>query len=355
LRLASLFVPLVLGCGGLDPAAPGDGGGLSDEAPPPPCQPALSTDRSFVDVGAAQGSASPMVTLTNRAGCPSGDIIITASEGVTATGCNGPLAGGASCNISISATPTAPGQFSGTVSISANPGAITPLQVNVFGYISDGVIFLVSPAAFDLGPIPLGFRVPPMRVHVSAGMDFDDLVVAASGPDIAIDATATTCTNVLPAGQSCDVVMTFLATSVGSKSEGLTISGGGPLGKVVTVAITANVVTGVYLVVDASSDNPMGGSAFAGQASTPSILVVGNRGDTTSGLLSVTLTGTDAAEFLATSDCATLAPLGTCTVSVVFQPAPASTGRKTATLEVSEFSTSYSALSVPVIGIVVPP
>ena len=184
------------------------------------------------------------------------------------------------------------------------------------------------------------------------GTGLADLTLAASGPDVSIDQDDTTCTPVLAPGASCVVVVDFLATTIGIRSNAVTISGGGTTGKVVTVSITANVVTGVFLVIDPST--PQGGSAIAGQTSEPTTFVVANRGDTTSELLSVAVTGENAAEFLATSTCTTLASLASCTVSVVFQPALCSGPRETATLEVTDTAASAPAVAVPLIGMVTP-
>jgi hypothetical protein len=356
MRRAWICVSLMVGCGGLGAPSPGDGGGLSDEAPPPPCEAALSIDRSIVNLGTLDPGATGVgtVTLTNSGCSPSGDVTITTSAGVIATGCAGPLAGGASCTITVTAVPTATGAFSGTLWISANPGiGPTPFQVVVIATLYPYPLFMVSPYAFDLGPTPLGLRLPLLEMFVSSRAGLTELTVAASGPDVSVEAATTTCGSDLPAGNRCVVSASFRASSVGHKSDAIMIAGGGPAGRVVTVPIVANVVTGVFLVIDPSTTQ--GGSAFAGQTSTPVTFVVANRGDSTSEPLLVTLTGPDAAEFLAASDCTTLAPLGTCTVAVVFQPFPGSVGTKTATLEVSHFGTSYSAVAVPLTGQVQPP
>ena len=63
------------------------------------------------------------------------------------------------------------------------------------------------------------------------------------------------------------MVVDFLAATVGSKSDAVAISAGGPAGKRVTVSITANVVTGVFLVIDPGTEQ--GARALFGQASSP--------------------------------------------------------------------------------------
>jgi hypothetical protein len=351
-----LWVPLIAGCGGLGAPSPGDGGGLSDEALRPPCDFGITIDKSTVNVGmlGADGAASGTVTLTNAGCSPSGDVTLTTSPGVIASGCAGPLPAHASCTITITVVPTTPGVFSGTLSISANPGTgATPLQVAVIAATHAYPLVGASPALFDIGPTPLGFPVGPLEINVWTHDGLTDLTVAASGPDVSIAAASTTCGPVLSAGDRCVVSAIFLPSSVGEKSEAITLTGGGANGRVVTVPIMANVITGVFLAIDPKTTQ--GGSAFAGQTSTPVDFVVANRGDTVSEPLSVAVSGTNAAEFVATSDCTTLAPLATCTVAVVFQPLPGSQGTRSATLEVSRVGTSDAAVSVPLTGLVVPP
>ena len=354
MRRALLLVPLILACGGLDAPGTGDGGLPSDEAPSPPPAASLSLDKSTVNLGAldVNGAGVATVTLTNTGNAASGAVMITARDGVTATGCSGPLAAGASCTISITATPTVAGSFSGSVSISADPGAVTPLLISIITYEGCVPLF-VSPPAIDLGPIPLGFLVPPTKITLSTTCGLTDLTLAASGPDVAIDQDDTTCTAVLAPEASCVVVVDFLAATFGDKSDAVTISAGGPAGKKVTVAITANVVTGVFLVIDPST--PAGASALFGQASSPFTFTVGNQGDTPTGTLSVAVTGPNAADFVATSTCTVLASLGTCTVSVVFQPTASGATRETATLTVADIGARVSIVDVSLIGMVVPP
>jgi hypothetical protein len=347
---------LVVGCGGLAAPEHRDGGPLSHDVLGA-CDGGIIVDRSTVNLSSLDANPSGIgtVTLTNTGCFPTGEIHLTASPGVTATGCAGPLAAHASCVITISAIPTTAGAFSGEVLITATPGTgTTPLRIFVIATLPVDPLFTASPSAFDLGPTPLGLPVPPLEVTVWGLAGITDLTVAASGPDVSLDSAATTCGSVLPAGERCAVVARFQASSVGKKTDAIVIAGGGMAGKVARITITANVVTGVILVIDPSSA-PQGCAAFAGQACGPVIFVVANRGDTVSQPLSVTVTGTDADEFVANSDCTTLVPLATCTVAVVFQPPPGSVGQKTATLEVSQFGTSYSVVAVPLTGMVVPP
>jgi hypothetical protein len=352
-RRAWLWVPLILGCGGLSPAKPVDGG-LPDEMPPPACTGLLSVDKSMLMVGtiAPGGVASGTVELTNVSACPSGDVTITTSPGISARGCSSPLAARASCTLTITVDPAIANPSSSVVWISASPGAVTPLQVSVAWTVYYIPPFSVHPAAFDFGPTPLGIPLPPVELKVNTVAGLADLTVAAWGPDVSIDAALTTCGSALPANGTCVVAMTFLGSSVGDKAAGVTLTGGSPR-KIVTIPITANVVSGVHLVLD--PPGPAGASALAGRISEPVPFDVLNRGNIPTGPLAVTITGPDAAEFAATSACTTLAPLETCKLAVVFQPALDSLGRKTALLEVRDTGSSNAIVTASLVSMVMPP
>lgn len=105
----------------------------------------LTADRSSVDLlpngrqldgGAPKpiplGTAgTATVVVTNGGSLASGALAVVAGPGLATSGCTGALAPGASCSLTISATPTVVGDFSSNVSIWATPGATAPLSIVV--------------------------------------------------------------------------------------------------------------------------------------------------------------------------------------------------------------------------------
>ena len=75
------------------------------------------------------------------------------------------------------------------------------------------------------------------------------------------------------------------------------------------------------------------GSVTVGTTSSTASFTITNTGGSPSGTVTPIITGTNAGDFTATNGCATLAPLGTCTVTVSFKPT--SQGGKTANLVAS--------------------
>jgi hypothetical protein len=352
--LVSLALLAVLGCrgamktGGTDGAAgsgdtalaDGGTGGSSGGTGA-----TLSADRSVVNLGTLDVGQTGMATVkvTNTGTAPSGTMSLGATPGLTATGCDGVLAPGASCTIVITATPTAVGAFSGTVSLSANPGAITPLQISVTTMTGGGVFF-VTPPTFDLGTVLVGAAVPPQPITIHTSVTISDLAFAASGPDVSIDWVASTCTAVLAADASCTVVVNFVAAAAGVRSDSIVISAGGANGKVVTVLVTAIVQSPAKLTINPSG--PQSLVASVGQTSAPITFGLVNAGDTPTGTIAAEITGANATDFIITSTtCTTLAPLATCTISVVVNATALAAVSPTATLTVTE-SSSGSSVSV---------
>jgi hypothetical protein len=358
LRLLVVVASFVLACSSLE-KTDSDGGGVGTpdgnvgEIGAPAV---LVASVPSVNIGALDPDAvgMTMVVITNCGGATSGPMTITGSEGVTTSGCSGELEAGASCPLTIFATSPSGGAFHGTVAISADPGAVTPVVVVITGVTTGPPPALrPSPSVVEFGPIPLGFPVPPTEITVSTETGLTDLSFVASGPDISIDEDDTTCTALLAAGTSCVVVVNFAATTVGSKSDAIVFSGGAPAGRTMYVRITAEVVTGTFLVID--SHGAPGAAVPAGEASSPINFVVTNQGDTPTGELHVTVTGPNAAEFVVTSTCAVLYPLVNCAIWVVFQPAATSVGGASATLTVTDTGPSAFSVAVPLHGSVVLP
>jgi hypothetical protein len=207
--------------------------------------------------------------------------------------------------------------------------------------------FTVSPAAINLGTIPVGVLAPPQTITVSALSLLTDLSATLSGPDVTRD-VASTCLSTLPADTTCTVVVRFMPTSAGSKRDSIIISAGGFNGTMVVVPITATVVNSAKLVVTPTT------AAFATAvniASSPITIGVGNAGDTATGALIATITGPYAADFtIATSTCILLAPLNTCAIAVVFTPRATSAVPKTANLTVRDTGADASTAIVALTG-----
>lgn len=344
----------VVGCGGSESKPTTDGGGLTTEAGVIPPAAALNVTPSSVPLGSIDlgNTGTGTVIVTNTGTATSGIPTVVASAGITTTGCTGALAAHGSCTMIITAAPTAIGGFNGTVSISANPGAINPLLVSVTGTVVQGGVFNVSPTTIDLGNVLVGAPATKQTITVSALVALSDLAVLVNGADITKDATST-CTAAVAVGTPCTVVVNFAAASNGARSNSVVISA---KGVTKTVPITANAQNPAKLVVSPSS--PQALVATVGQPSSPVVFGVSNSGDLPTGALTVAVTGLNKADFVATpgTGCTLIAPLGaSCTISVVFTPtAVTTTAAESATLTLTDTGTGASTVSVTLSGTAYP-
>jgi hypothetical protein len=295
-----------------------------------------------LDVGATGWSS---VIVANGGDASSGVLTIIPTAGIGVAGCNGTLAPMGTCGLTISVTPTSAGQFTGTVSISADPGATTPLLVTVSALVGAGPALFVQPSAIDLGTLTVGVPAPKQTVTVTAVEALSDLAVTTGGTaTLSIDGGATTCEATLAAGASCTVSVDFTATNGGTNSAAVVISGGGTL---LTVPITAVAQRPARLAVSPSTAafaSPLGGSSSAIH------FTVANGGDVPTGALSALLSGPNATDFHVTNSCLALAPLATCTVSVTFSPSSTGGATRAATLTVTDMAAGGSSVSADLSG-----
>jgi hypothetical protein len=336
------------GCGGSDTPVTHDGSvGGSDGSITPFA--ALTPDKSVVTIGTVDlgKSGTTSVIITNTGTAASGTPVVAPGAGITTTGCTAALAPKATCTLAITATPPVLGAFNGSVSISANPGAVTPILISVTGTAVAPGQFSVTPTSIPLGNVAL--NTPSKQVvTVTALVDLTDLAASLNGADLTKDASST-CTASLTKGATCTVVVNFTATSSGSKNDSIVISAGGANGKIVTVQITADALAPAKLVTAPNTQQ-----TFATTVNKPSSAItfyVSNSGDVATGAINVAFTGANKDDFAATTTCTLLAPLpDSCTVSVVFTP-KAVNANETAALTVTDSTAGGSSATVALVGV----
>jgi len=207
------------------------------------------------------------------------------------------------------------------------------------GEVGQASRLTVSPPSIDLGIVQPDVATSRQTITVTATSDIADLSVLVLGNDLTLDGIST-CAKTLAAGSSCLVVVTFLSSTTGTKSDSIAIVADG---QSTGVPVTAKVQTGPHLTIV-----PTAGSI----QSTPLMLNVGNSGDTGVGPLTVTLTGPNAADFTATATgCDFLAPSGFCTISVVFtQAASVPNCGESATLVATGPAPDFATVSAALYG-----
>jgi hypothetical protein len=174
-------------------------------------------------------SAASQVTVTNllnRSLTVSG---ITASGDFAQTNtCGSSLAGGASCVIRITFTPTAKGTRTGKVKISYN-APDSPRVVSLSGI---GTVVQLSPKSLSFAARPVGTTSAPQTVTLT---NIVSTALTVSGITASGDfAQTNTCGSSVAGGAQCTINVTFKPTATGTRTGALTVShdGGGSPSKV---------------------------------------------------------------------------------------------------------------------------
>ena len=307
----------------------GTSGPKPDAATPPVAVTASPPVLDFGSVDVGSTSSTPhSVTVTNLGPATSlTPQIIGSAFSLAGNTCNTLPANG-TCIISVSFTPTAAGPAAGTLVVTGT------VMVSLAGVGVPPADFLQTDH-LDLGTVLVGASVSG-KVTVTATNPLTDLLCAVSSAgNIKADPTTTTCPTAAPGtlakGAICNFGFTFSSATPGAKTGDQVICGAGNLTKITSV--TALVVTGAKLVISPASPQT---AATTGKSNTVTVTVA-NGGDSPTGPITAAITPPNPEFVVSGTTCAVgLLPLGTCTVTVTFQPT--TDGTKTATLSVTDAS-----------------
>ncbi len=183
----------------------------------------LSTSTlTFASTTVAATSPAQIVTITNTGGAG-----LTISN-VTATGnfaqtnnCPASLAGGTSCSVSVTFSPTAPGNLYGTVVITDN-AANSPQTITLSGIGAAAPVVSLSSASLTFTSQALGSTSAPQTITMT---NTGTAALTIAGITVTGDfAQLNTCGTGLAAGANCAINVTFTPTAAGSRTGSLTIS-----------------------------------------------------------------------------------------------------------------------------------
>ena len=255
-------------------------------------------------------TGSQTVTVTNFGGSPLnlGPISATGGFGETNT-CGSQLTAGATCAVTLTFTPSAPGTVSGTLQInddSGNLGAAQSIAISAEGTVPAAS---VSPKSLSFSSVVVNTTSNPRTVTLqdtgTGPMQISN--VSVTGPFTQTN----TCSGALAAGDACTIAVSFSPIALGS-------------------------ATGTLTIVDEAGTQtvPLGGSGVAPVTLSPSSLNFGNvavgstsaaRSITLENRTSSTLTFTSivasAGFAIATNTCSAGVVAGeACSVGVTFTP-----------------------------------
>lgn len=197
----------------------------------------------------------------------------------------------------------------------------TQTEVDVYGLLPA----TVSPTTVKFGIQLVGTTSSPQTVTLNniGSSSFNITGISATGDF----AETNTCGNSLSAGSSCSINLTFTPTAGGPRTGTLTITDTVP-GSPQTVSLT-----GTGAAASLQPHKLSFAQQKVGTTSAAKTVTVTNLGTTTIAISSITITGTNPADFAETNNCGNALSGGkSCTVSVTFTPT--ATGLRSAQLKV---------------------
>lgn len=188
-------------------------------------------------------------------------------------------------------------------------------------------------ASFDFGSLTVGGTSAPVTVVVRnlGSLATGTLSVSLTGAQgNAFGIQSTSCTGALGPSGTCQVDVVFAPGAQAGTLNGTLVVSAMPGGSQ-SVMLTGRSATVATLSLTPNM-HPFGDVGL-GASSMPKSFVITNTGGSTSGIPSLSITGTDANMFSISNNLCTapLGPTNSCTVDITFTPA--NTGAKSATLE----------------------
>jgi FG-GAP-like repeat/Abnormal spindle-like microcephaly-assoc'd, ASPM-SPD-2-Hydin len=305
----------------------GDGTGNFGSASNGPFKAVFPTSLSFPSRGVGTSSSAQTVTISNPSAASFNISSVAASGPFTQTNnCPATLAPGQNCTINVTFSPTATGSATGAITLTDTTHA-SPQAIPLTGTGVNGAFLQFGPKTLTFASTQLGTTATAQSVSLSnnGNATLSITNIGITGANAANFHESGTCGSSLAAGAACTISVTFAPTTDGASNATLTITDGAP-GSPHTVRLSG---TGVVPHVSLSATSLSFSAAQIGNSSVAQSVALSNTG---SG--SLTITGiSSSGDFAQTNNCGTsLAPAGSCQISVTFTPT--ATGSRSGTLTV---------------------
>ena len=251
----------------------------------------------------------------------------------SASGCGSSLAAGASCSLTVNFKPTSTGSKSATLKVNSNASSGT----STASLSGTGVTSTSSS----------GSSTATSYLTMGAGFSVTQKVTSDDGTHYRVEATVTntgTATATWTATLSNDVTLTNLWGASWKTVNGVvTLTGSGSVaaGKTASWGYEANRKTPASTgsaVIALSTTSLAFGDQTVGTTSSGKTVTITNSGTATLSISSISLTGTNAADFTQTSCASSLSAGASCVMTVAFKPT--ASGTRTASLAISSNASS---------------
>ena len=253
----------------------------------------------------------------------SGDFVI--SQNV----CPSPMPGFFGCTLQVAFAPATPGPQQGTLTVSYPTISETSVVVlNGTGVTTAPVVSM--PATFALGSTPVGTPIQqPVTISNTGNAALTISGFSLSGQNAADFSVAAGQCSTIAAGNSCALQIGFNPAAPLQKQATLTIADNG-LNNPHSLALSGTGV-GPFITLPPPT---FVGQAFPG-SSTGNQILIGNSGNASLVISSLSVTGTNAAEFRPSiAQCGSIPGPGTCLILVTFTPG--AVGTRTANIVIND-------------------
>jgi len=267
------------------------------------------------------------------------------------TTCAGSVAASSSCTISVTFTPTAAGSRTAFLNITDNSNNVAGSQQSVsLTGTGTGPVVSLSALTLPFGSQSLNFPSAPLGVTLTntGNAPLSITSIAVTGANFGDFAQTNTCGTSVLANGTCTINVTFTPIASGSRTASITITDNATSSPQ-SVTLTG---TGTASVATLSAATLNFGNQPVHTASSPQIITLTNTGNGSLTITSISVTGTNAADFGETTTCP-LSPIsvaangGTCTITVTFTPS--TSGSRTASVSIVD-NAAGSPQAVSLIG-----
>ncbi len=241
--------------------------------------------------------------------------------------CGTTLSAGASCTLSVSFAPTAPGSRSASLTITDNaPNSTQSVALTGTG-TGPQVSFSAASVVFGSQALNSTSAAHAVKLSNTGNAALSISGIAITGANAKYFGETSTCGSSVSAGASCTISLTFAPVASGATSASLAVTDNAPSNPQ-SVALS-----GTGVAEPAVSLGPASlsfGSQTVGTTSGQTVTVT-NTGTAALAITSIILGGANSPSFIQSKTCGTALSVGaTCTVSVTF--APQAPGSKSASL-----------------------
>ncbi len=287
--------------------------------------PAVSLSVSTLNFAQVVGGTSPVqtatVTNTGNATLNIGGIMLGGANPSVynqTTTCGATLAPAATCAVSVSFSPTVAGSLPAEADL-MDDAANSPQQLFLTGTGMASAVTLSSGSLNFTQPAGASSAPQSITLTNSGTASLTSVAVSVTGANASAFAQGNNCPATLTAGAACTINVTFTPAAANSYAAVLNIMDNAT-NSPQTASLTG---TGTAPAVALSSTS-LSFTQNAGTTSSPQAVSLTNSGSAPLTIMSISVTGTNAASFAQTNNCGTtLAAGANCNLAITFSPATA--------------------------------